>query len=132
MRCRIQTGPDPVFLSTLKADHEAFTARHPDITADADRMLRSMLTKPKTEHHVDGLHDRVGPLARRARRPEPRNRLRSPHSASLRTPKGSDARHVTPCHVSADYDGIAGAVGKIRGAGAPGGTPCPRARAGAA
>ncbi|WP_327348086.1 hypothetical protein [Streptomyces europaeiscabiei] len=90
-------------MSTLKAGREAFTARHPDITADADaaRMLRGMLMKPETDHHVEGLHDRVGQLARRARRPEPKNRLRSPRSPSFRAPKGSDARHVTPCHVSA-------------------------------
>jgi hypothetical protein len=39
------TRADPVFLSTLRADREAFTARHPKFTADADgaRILRSML-----------------------------------------------------------------------------------------
>ncbi|MBO4252704.1 pyridoxal phosphate-dependent decarboxylase family protein [Streptomyces griseorubiginosus] len=60
------TGADPVFLSTLRADREAFTARHPKITADADgaRILRSVLMKPESEHHVEDLHGRVEQLAR--------------------------------------------------------------------
>ena len=55
---------DPVFLSTLKADREAFTARHPKITADADgaRILRSVLMKPESEHHVERVHTRVEQL----------------------------------------------------------------------
>ncbi|MGQ4386717.1 pyridoxal phosphate-dependent decarboxylase family protein [Streptomyces sp. SAS_270] len=55
------TTPDPVFLSTLKADREAFSARHPKITADADsaRILRSVLMKPESEHHIDHIHARV-------------------------------------------------------------------------
>ncbi|WP_330292873.1 pyridoxal phosphate-dependent decarboxylase family protein [Streptomyces sp. NBC_00576] len=59
------THPDPVFLSTLRADSEAFTARHPGITADADgaRILRSVLMKPESEQHVERLHDRVEQLA---------------------------------------------------------------------
>ncbi|MER5582715.1 hypothetical protein ABT090_13880 [Streptomyces asoensis] len=54
-------APDPVFLSTLRADREAFTARHPGITADADgaRILRSVLMKPESEYHVEHLHARV-------------------------------------------------------------------------
>ncbi|OIJ94870.1 pyridoxal phosphate-dependent decarboxylase family protein [Streptomyces colonosanans] len=60
------TGPDPVFLSTLKADREAFTARHPKITADADgaRILRSVLMKPEAEDHVERIHTRVEQLVR--------------------------------------------------------------------
>ncbi|MEU1917115.1 hypothetical protein [Streptomyces massasporeus] len=60
------TGPDPVFLSTLKADRDAFTARHPKVTADADgaRILRSVLMKPESEDHVHRLHERVTRLAR--------------------------------------------------------------------
>ncbi|GGN04839.1 pyridoxal phosphate-dependent decarboxylase family protein [Streptomyces fuscichromogenes] len=59
-------APDPVFLSTLKADRDAFGARHPKITADADgaRILRSVLMKPESEDHVEYLHDRVERLAR--------------------------------------------------------------------
>ncbi|MEX3100869.1 MULTISPECIES: aminotransferase class I/II-fold pyridoxal phosphate-dependent enzyme [unclassified Streptomyces] len=59
------TGPDPVYLSTLKASREAFTARHPKLTADTDsaRILRSVLMKPESEHHVERLHDRVEQLA---------------------------------------------------------------------
>jgi glutamate/tyrosine decarboxylase-like PLP-dependent enzyme len=60
------TGPDPVFLSTLKAESAAFTARHPEITTDADgaRILRSVLMKPESEHHVEHLHARVEQIAR--------------------------------------------------------------------
>ncbi|MFF5313042.1 hypothetical protein [Streptomyces massasporeus] len=60
------TGPDPVFLSTLKADRDAFTARHAKVTADADgaRILRSVLMKPEAEDHVHRLHERVTRLAR--------------------------------------------------------------------
>ncbi|WP_336113318.1 pyridoxal phosphate-dependent decarboxylase family protein [Streptomyces sp. PTD9-10] len=58
-------SPDPVYLSTLKAGREAFAARHPKITADADgaRILRSVLMKPESEHHVEHLHGRVERLA---------------------------------------------------------------------
>jgi glutamate/tyrosine decarboxylase-like PLP-dependent enzyme len=60
------TSSDPVFLSTFRADREAFSARHPKITADADgaRILRSVLMKPESEHHVEHLHDRIEQLAR--------------------------------------------------------------------
>ncbi|MFJ9543115.1 pyridoxal phosphate-dependent decarboxylase family protein [Streptomyces sp. NPDC101225] len=60
------TGPDPVFLSTFTAGREAFTARHPKVTADADaaRILRSVLMKPESEDYVPHLHDRVERLAR--------------------------------------------------------------------
>ncbi|WP_180687402.1 pyridoxal phosphate-dependent decarboxylase family protein [Streptomyces gossypiisoli] len=60
------TSPDPVFLSTLKADREAFTARHPKITAEADsaRILRSVLMKPESEHHVEHIHHQVERLTR--------------------------------------------------------------------
>ncbi len=62
------TGPDQVFLSTLRADREAFTARHPDITADADsaRILRSVLMKPESEHHVEDIHRQVEGLTKTA------------------------------------------------------------------
>ncbi|MGW2421924.1 pyridoxal phosphate-dependent decarboxylase family protein [Streptomyces sp. NPDC001709] len=62
------SGPDPVFLSTLKAGREAFAARHPKITADADgaRILRSVLMKPESEHRVEHLHHRLERLARPA------------------------------------------------------------------
>ncbi|UJV38666.1 MULTISPECIES: pyridoxal phosphate-dependent decarboxylase family protein [unclassified Streptomyces] len=57
-------GSDPVFLSTLKASRDAFAARHPDIAADADgaRVLRSVLMKPESEHHIEYLHTRVEQL----------------------------------------------------------------------
>ena len=59
------TSPDPVFLSTLKAGHEAFTTRHPKTTADADgaRILRSVLMKPESETYTAQLHARVEDLA---------------------------------------------------------------------
>lgn len=57
-------GSDPVFLSTLKAGRDAFAARHPDIAADTDgaRVLRSVLMKPESEHHIEYLHTRVEQL----------------------------------------------------------------------
>ncbi|RPF31469.1 aminotransferase class I/II-fold pyridoxal phosphate-dependent enzyme [Streptomyces sp. TLI_185] len=60
------TAPDPVYVSTFKAGREAFTARHPKITADADaaRILRSVLMKPESEDHVEHLHNRVEQLTR--------------------------------------------------------------------
>ncbi|MFI6578116.1 pyridoxal phosphate-dependent decarboxylase family protein [Nocardiopsis sp. NPDC050513] len=60
------TGPDPVFLSTLRADREAFTTRHPKTTADAEgaRILRSVLMKPESEHWVEDIHARVEQIAR--------------------------------------------------------------------
>ncbi|MFH8695510.1 pyridoxal phosphate-dependent decarboxylase family protein [Streptomyces chartreusis] len=59
------TGPDPVFLSTLRADRESFAARHPGAVADADgaRILRSVLMKPESEDHVEHLHNRLERLA---------------------------------------------------------------------
>ncbi len=60
------TSPDPVFLSTLKADAGAFRARHPSVAVDAAgaRILRSVLMKPEAEAAVAGLHERVEELAR--------------------------------------------------------------------
>ncbi|MEU6140190.1 aminotransferase class I/II-fold pyridoxal phosphate-dependent enzyme [Streptomyces sp. NPDC047081] len=59
-------APDPVFLSTFRAGREAFAARHPKVAQDADgaRVLRSVLMKPESEHHVDRLHGSVEELAR--------------------------------------------------------------------
>ena len=59
-------SPDPVFLSTLKADAGAFRARHPAVAEDATgaRILRSVLMKPEAEAAVAGLHERVEQLAR--------------------------------------------------------------------
>jgi glutamate/tyrosine decarboxylase-like PLP-dependent enzyme len=60
------TSPDPVFLSTLKADAGAFRARHPSVIEDAAgaRILRSVLMKPEAEAAVADLHERVEQLAR--------------------------------------------------------------------
>jgi glutamate/tyrosine decarboxylase-like PLP-dependent enzyme len=60
------TGPDPVFLSTLRADADAFLARHGSVRADAAgaRILRSVLMKPEAEDYVPWLHERVEQLAR--------------------------------------------------------------------
>jgi glutamate/tyrosine decarboxylase-like PLP-dependent enzyme len=59
-------GPDPVFLSTLRADADAFAARHPAVTADASaaRVLRSVLMKPESEQYLPRLHTRLEQLAR--------------------------------------------------------------------
>jgi glutamate/tyrosine decarboxylase-like PLP-dependent enzyme len=59
-------GRDPVFLSTLRADADAFAARHPAVAADAAaaRILRSVLMKPESEPYVPELHRRLEQLAR--------------------------------------------------------------------
>ncbi len=56
---------DPVFLSTLRVDADAFAALHPGITRDADsvRVLRSVLMKPEHEAWVEPLHARLEALA---------------------------------------------------------------------
>ena len=60
------TGPDPVFVSTLRAGAAAFQARHPAVERDADgaRILRSVLMKPEHEEYVPRLHARLEALAR--------------------------------------------------------------------
>ena len=59
-------APEPVFLSTLRASADAFAARHPSIVRDTDgaRILRSVLMKPESEHHVDQLLTSIARLAR--------------------------------------------------------------------
>ena len=56
---------DPVFLSTLRLDAARITTHHPSVRADADgaRILRSVLMKPESELHVDGLHRRIEHIA---------------------------------------------------------------------
>ena len=58
---------DPVFLSTLRIDREAFAAAHPQVEMDLDgvRVLRSVLMKPEHEVFVPWLHERVTAIARR-------------------------------------------------------------------
>ncbi|MFJ3927820.1 pyridoxal phosphate-dependent decarboxylase family protein [Streptomyces sp. NPDC090022] len=61
---------DPVFLSVLRADADAFLRRHPQAVRDADaaRIVRSVLIKPEAEHYLPRLHARVAELAARTRR----------------------------------------------------------------
>lgn len=56
---------DPVFLSTLRVDADAFAALHPGIERDAEsvRILRSVLMKPEHEAWVEALHARLEALA---------------------------------------------------------------------
>ena len=56
---------DPVFLSTLRVGADAFTARHPEIRADASgaRILRSVLMKPEAETYLPSLAARLHELA---------------------------------------------------------------------
>ena len=58
---------DPLFLSTLRVDADAFAALHPDVERDADavRILRSVLMKPEHEAWVESLHSRLESLAGR-------------------------------------------------------------------
>ncbi|MFH9984319.1 hypothetical protein [Streptomyces luteogriseus] len=55
-----------MFLSALEADRDAFTARHPKVTAGTDtaRILPSVLMKPDSEDPVHRLHEQVTRLAR--------------------------------------------------------------------
>jgi glutamate/tyrosine decarboxylase-like PLP-dependent enzyme len=57
----------PVFVSTLTVAAGAFARRHREVTADAPqaRILRSVLMKPESEHHVTDLHARLELLASR-------------------------------------------------------------------
>lgn len=56
---------DPVFLSVLRADADAFARRHPRVVRDAGaaRVMRSVLIKPEAELRLDRLHARVEQLA---------------------------------------------------------------------
>ncbi|MER5732719.1 aminotransferase class V-fold PLP-dependent enzyme [Streptomyces sp. NPDC002138] len=60
---------DPVFLSVLRADADAFVRRHPGVVRDADaaRIVRSVLIKPESEHYLPTLHARVSALAAHGR-----------------------------------------------------------------
>ncbi|WP_443333621.1 pyridoxal phosphate-dependent decarboxylase family protein [Streptomyces sp. CB00455] len=60
---------DPVFLSVLRADADAFVRRHPHVVRDAEaaRVIRSVLIKPESEHYVPTLHARVSELAAQGR-----------------------------------------------------------------
>ncbi|WP_404962509.1 pyridoxal phosphate-dependent decarboxylase family protein [Streptomyces sp. 147326] len=60
---------DPVFLSVLRADADAFLRRHPHVQRDADasRVIRSVLIKPESEHYLPTLHARVEELAAHTR-----------------------------------------------------------------
>ena len=58
----------PVFVSTLTVEADSFTWRHPGVVANRDRarILRSVLMKPESEHHVAALHARLEKLAESA------------------------------------------------------------------
>ncbi|MFE3497814.1 pyridoxal phosphate-dependent decarboxylase family protein [Streptomyces sp. NPDC059175] len=61
LRDAMTAESDPVFLSVLRADADAFLRRHPHMAGDADaaRVLRSVLIKPEAEHYLPTLHARV-------------------------------------------------------------------------
>ncbi|WP_193374494.1 M55 family metallopeptidase [Nocardiopsis valliformis] len=56
----------PITAEAGAADREAFVARHPKTVADADgaRVLRGVLMKPESEHHVERVHARVEQITR--------------------------------------------------------------------
>jgi hypothetical protein len=56
---------NPVYLSLLRTDADAFVRRHPGTGRDAGsaRVLRSVLMKPEAEGYLDQLHPRVEELA---------------------------------------------------------------------
>ncbi|WP_280265758.1 pyridoxal phosphate-dependent decarboxylase family protein [Nocardia wallacei] len=55
---------DPIFLSSIQVDADAFRLRMPDAIADVPvtRVLRSVLIKPEAESYADELHARLGRL----------------------------------------------------------------------
>ncbi|GAA0630998.1 aminotransferase class V-fold PLP-dependent enzyme [Kutzneria viridogrisea] len=65
MRRGMEADQDPVFLSVLRADAAAFTARRPEVTVDSDgtRVVRSVLMKPESETFLTQLHERVEQLS---------------------------------------------------------------------
>ncbi|MFD9411424.1 pyridoxal phosphate-dependent decarboxylase family protein [Streptomyces sp. NPDC059989] len=69
LRDGMSAEADPVFLSVLRADADAFVRRHPRAVRDAEaaRVIRSVLIKPESEHYLPTLHARVAELAARAR-----------------------------------------------------------------
>ncbi|MFJ7593253.1 pyridoxal phosphate-dependent decarboxylase family protein [Streptomyces sp. NPDC097617] len=69
LRAGMSAEGDPVFLSVLRADADAFVGRHPGVVRDAEaaRVIRSVLIKPEFEHYLPTLHSRVAELAAEAR-----------------------------------------------------------------
>ncbi|HET9093492.1 MAG TPA: aminotransferase class I/II-fold pyridoxal phosphate-dependent enzyme [Solirubrobacteraceae bacterium] len=65
LRAGMQDAEDPVFLSLLSVERDAFVGRHPGVAGDADtvRILRSVLMKPEHEPVVAHLHRRALELA---------------------------------------------------------------------
>jgi glutamate/tyrosine decarboxylase-like PLP-dependent enzyme len=61
----MEDAEDPIFLSTLRVDADAFAALHPGVERDTDsvRVLRSVLMKPEHEAWIDPLHERLEMLA---------------------------------------------------------------------
>ena len=65
LRDSMTAETDPVYLSVLRTDAEAFVRRHPGTVRDAEtaRVMRSVLIKPESEFYLDHLHDRVNHFA---------------------------------------------------------------------
>ncbi|QUQ67672.1 pyridoxal phosphate-dependent decarboxylase family protein [Kutzneria sp. CA-103260] len=65
MRDGMSAAEDPVFLSVLRANAEAFARRGIAAVADIDgaRVVRSVLMKPESEDYLGRLHERVVALA---------------------------------------------------------------------
>ncbi|MEU6311883.1 aminotransferase class V-fold PLP-dependent enzyme [Streptomyces sp. NPDC047014] len=70
LRAGMDAQSDPVFVSVLRADAEAFVRRHPRVVRDADaaRVVRSVLIKPEFEDFLPVLHARLEELAAHGRR----------------------------------------------------------------
>ncbi|MFJ3633239.1 pyridoxal phosphate-dependent decarboxylase family protein [Streptomyces sp. NPDC090112] len=69
LRAGMTAQADPVFVSVLRADAEAFVRRHPRVVRDAEaaRVVRSVLIKPEFESFLPVLHARVEELAAHGR-----------------------------------------------------------------
>jgi glutamate/tyrosine decarboxylase-like PLP-dependent enzyme len=71
LRDSMAAAQNPVYLSLLRTDADAFMTRHPGTGRDAGsaRVLRSCLIKPEAEGYLEQLHARVEELAADAAAP---------------------------------------------------------------
>ncbi|WP_211288907.1 pyridoxal phosphate-dependent decarboxylase family protein [Actinophytocola xinjiangensis] len=95
LRDGMGAAEEPVFLSVVRADAEAFGHRHPDLVPDAPtaHVLRSVLIKPEAEAYLDHLHDRVHELAAGADLPAGH---RSEHTADGEALRSEGIHRATP------------------------------------
>lgn len=108
LRDGMTAAEEPVFLSVVRADAEAFGRRHPDLVHDAENahVLRSVLIKPEAEAYLDHLHDRVHQFAAGADLPAGHRSEPMADGEALRSDGNSQAspNHTTVRGTDADTD----------------------------